>query len=227
MNALIGAVGLITLAAITPGPNNLVVMRAAVRSGFTGAMPAIAGIVAGGLAMLLLVMAGAGVLFAAEPHLYAVITYGGGAYLCWLGAVLVRDGFANPDRHVTTPARALPASVVGMFGFQFLNPKSWVMVLTVTAAVRGTGEGTQAFLVLATLFTVIPALCLTLWCAFGVLMRTYPDRRVHRWLDTTMGVLLIMSALLLVLPLPMHRSDNGGFSRDLAHPQSPHRSSTQ
>jgi threonine/homoserine/homoserine lactone efflux protein len=200
MNALIAAAGLVTVAAITPGPNNLVVMRAAVHSGFMGALPAIAGVVAGGLAMLLLVMAGAGVLFAAEPRLYSLITYGGGAYLCWLGAVLVRDSFANPSGNIAIPARALPASAVGMFGFQFLNPKSWVMVLTVTSAVRGGARPAQVFLVLAVLFTVIPALCLTLWCSLGVLMRTSPDRpRVHRWLDTVMGVLLIISALLLIL----------------------------
>jgi threonine/homoserine/homoserine lactone efflux protein len=200
MNALIGAVGLITVAAITPGPNNLVVMRAAAHSGFAGTMPAIAGIVAGGLAMLLLVVTGVGVLFAAEPRLYPLITYGGGAYLCWLGIVLVRDALASPGRHMVSPPRTLPLSSFGMFGFQFLNPKSWIMVLTVTSAVRGGKEVPYVFLVLATLFTVIPALCLTLWGALGVLMRIYPDQpRAHQWLDGVMGVLLIISALLLVL----------------------------
>jgi threonine/homoserine/homoserine lactone efflux protein len=219
MNALIGAVGLITVAAITPGPNNLVVMRTAVHSGFAGALPAIAGIVAGGLAMLLLVVAGAGVLFAAEPRLYHLITYGGGAYLCWLGIVLLRDGLASPGRRTASPARALPVSGFGMFGFQFLNPKSWIMVLTVTSAVRVGNETAHVFLVLAALFTVIPALCLTLWCALGVLLRTYP---AHQWLDGLMGALLIISALLLVASL-----DDSGNSRDLPHVQPPHRSARQ
>lgn len=200
MDALIGVAGLVAVAAITPGPNNLVVMRAAAHLGFTGALPAIAGIVAGGLAMLLLVMAGAGVLFAAEPRLYPLITVGGGAYLCWLGACLVKDSFADPDGHRATPGRALPVGAVGMFGFQFLNPKSWVMVLIATSAVRGGTEASQIFLPLAALFTVIPALCLVLWCALGVLMTTIPDRpRIRSWLDRVMGVLLIVSALLLVL----------------------------
>ena len=200
MDALmIGVAGLIAVAAITPGPNNLIVMRAASHSGFMGALPAIAGIVAGGLAMLLLVMAGAGVVFAAEPRLYSVITVGGGAYLCWLGASLVMGSFANPGAHKITPVRALPAGATALFGFQFLNPKSWIMVLTVTAAVQGGAEPSQTFLPLAALFTVIPALCLALWCALGVLMTTYLDRpRIRSWLDRVMGLLLFGSALLLV-----------------------------
>lgn len=209
MSALmIGVAGLIAVAAITPGPNNLVVMRVAAHSGFIGALPAIAGILAGGLAMLLLAVTGAGVVFAAEPRLYAVITVGGGAYLCWLGASLVMGSFAKPGAHGTTPVGVLPVGAAALFGFQFLNPKSWVMVLTVTAAVQGGAEPSQAFLPLAALFTVIPALCLALWCALGVLMTTCLDRpRIRNWLDRVMGLLLFVSALLLALvpvdvPLP-------------------------
>ncbi|MGY0619620.1 LysE family translocator [Lysobacter sp. A378] len=205
---MIGAAGLIAVAAITPGPNNLIVMRAASQSGFMAALPAITGVVAGGLVMLLLVMAGAGVMFAAEPRLQRVITVGGAAYLCWLGASLVMGSFARHGANGVAPVRALPIGAAALFGFQFLNPKSWVMVLTVTAAVRSGAEASQVLLPLAALFTVIPALCLALWCALGVLMTTYFDRRrVRSWLDRVMGLLLFVSALLLVLvpvdaPLP-------------------------
>lgn len=199
MNTLmIGVAGLMVVATITPGPNNLVVMRAAAHSGFIGALPAITGILAGGLAMLFLVMAGAGLVFAAEPRLYSVITVGGGVYLCWMGASLVMGSFAKPGANNTSPTSVLPAGAAALFGFQFLNPKSWVMVLTVTAAVQGGAESSQAFLPLAALFTVIPALCLALWCTLGVLMKTYLDRpRIRSWLDRVMGLLLFASALLL------------------------------
>lgn len=197
---LIGVAGLIAVTAITPGPNNLVVMRAASHLGFIGALPAITGILAGGLAMLIVVMAGGGVVFTAEPRLYPVIALGGGLYLCWLGASLVIDSFAKTDAHAATPARELPAGAAGLLVFQFLNPKSWVMVLTVTAAVQGGTEASQVFLPLAVMFTVIPAFCLALWSALGVLMTRWLDRpRVRNWLDRVMGLLLFVSALLLVL----------------------------
>ncbi len=197
---MIGVAGLIAVAAITPGPNNLVVMRTAAHSGFTGALPAIGGILAGGMAMLILVMAGAGVVFAAEPRLYPVITVGGGVYLCWLGGSLVVGSFATPDPHTAPPARALPAGAAGLFGFQFLNPKSWVMVLTVTAAVQGGTELSRRLLPLAALFTIIPAFCLVFWSALGVLMMRWLDQtRIRNWVDRVMGFLLFVSALMLVL----------------------------
>ncbi len=60
MEALIGAAGAIAAAALTPGPNNFVVMRTAARGGLAGALSAIAGVVLGSLALLAVVVAGAG-----------------------------------------------------------------------------------------------------------------------------------------------------------------------
>lgn len=195
---LLAAAGLIGVGAITPGPNNLVVMREAARSGFVTALPAIAGVVAGGLAMLALVAAGAGVAFVAEPRLHHVVAAGGATYLCWLGASLVRASFDGQHGQPAPPRCPLPTGALGLFGFQFLNPKSWVMVLTVTSAVGGGDDGVQAYLPLAVLFVVIPALCLSLWCALGVLMATLMDRpAVRRGVDRVMGLLLVASALLL------------------------------
>lgn len=134
MSALMIGAGLIAIATITPGPNNLLVMRIAARSGFMSALPTMAGVVAGGLAMWALVMAGASVAFQAQPHLYTAITIAGGAYLCWMGARLIVETFAPSDRSQPVQTSVLPSSAVALFGFQFLNPKSWVLVLTVTGA---------------------------------------------------------------------------------------------
>ena len=198
MDALmVGAAGLIAVAAATPGPNNLVVMRAAARAGIAAALPAIAGIIAGSLAMLLLVLAGADAAIAAEPRIVRVIAFAGAAYLCWLGASLVIGSFAAPVAPNATAPGRLPAGVGGLFGFQFLNPKSWVLVLTVSAAVRGGADA--VVLPLAAMFVVIPAICLVLWSGLGVLLaRGESHARFPAWLDRVMGLLLIGSALLLV-----------------------------
>jgi hypothetical protein len=60
MNALMAVAGFITVAAVTPGPNNLVVMRTAMRAGILGALPAIAGVVVGGIVLLSLATLGLG-----------------------------------------------------------------------------------------------------------------------------------------------------------------------
>ena len=63
MSVLMIGAGLLAVASVTPGPNNLLVMRIAARSGFKSAIPAMAGVVAGGLTMWALVMSGVSVAF--------------------------------------------------------------------------------------------------------------------------------------------------------------------
>ena len=204
MDALIGAAGAIAAAALTPGPNNFVVMRTAARGGLAAALPAIAGVVLGSLALLALVVAGAGAAFDAVPHLRAALAIAGCLYLVWLGARLMRGGADEgsgrapvPEAQKTPRAadsqERLPAGVAGLFGFQFLNPKSWVLVLTATAATPAGWGGLARFGRLAALFAIIPTVCLLLWAAMGK-----ATAAAGTWLDRILGALLIASALLLL-----------------------------
>jgi threonine/homoserine/homoserine lactone efflux protein len=198
MDALLGVAAVVTVGAITPGPNNWVVMRAAARSGAAGALPIIAGVVLGSLALLVLVAVGGGAVFEAEPRLQAALAIGGSLYLGGFGARLVLQTFSTRPR--TGPdAERLPSGLLGLFGFQFLNPKSWVMVLTATAAAQN-GSGAQpTFLRLAGLFVLIPAGCLVVWSTFGSLMSRVLERPAIRpWIDRAMGLLLVGSAFLLL-----------------------------
>lgn len=196
MEALLATAGLVTVAALTPGPNNLVVMRAAARAGPAGALPAVMGIVLGGLALLTLVAAGGGALFRAVPPARTAVTLAGTAYLTWLGTQLVRAGLRPEPPH--EPARAPATSLAALFGFQFLNPKSWVMALTAVSASQADGA-LAAFLRLALLFAIIPTCCLLVWSTLGSLLaRALQEPRRRAWADHVMGVLLLASALLLL-----------------------------
>lgn len=192
MSAVAGLAGLVAIAAVTPGPNNFIVLRAASRAGLRGAWPAIAGVVLGGLVVLAVALAASDAAFAAAPGLHTVVGVAGCAYLAWLGLGLIR----HAGRPSEEPARGLPAvSVPGLFAFQFLNPKSWVMVMTVIGAVPA---GAPVW-PLAGVFTVIPATCLTLWAIAGAAMaRALARPRVAAWVDRGMGALLVALALALV-----------------------------
>jgi threonine/homoserine/homoserine lactone efflux protein len=187
MQALLGVAGLVLVAAITPGPNNLVVLRAAVRAGVIGALPAIAGIAAGSVALLGAVGAGAGAAFAAEPRLRAIIGVAGCLYLAWLGIRLLRPRRNEP------PAGQLPTGAPALFGFQFLNPKGWVMVLTATSAAPGV-----PLWQLAALFALIPLVCLLAWALLGSAISGALARPVVAVrFDRVMGALLLASAVAL------------------------------
>lgn len=195
MDQLLAAAGLLGVAAITPGPNNLVVLRAAGHAGLRGAMPAIVGIVGGGLLLLAIMALGAGTVFAAYPSLQRWVGTIGALYLAWLGFSLCAAGIAaKPPAAATT----LPAGTLALVGFQFLNPKSWVLVLTVLAAMPIASPGD--YLPLAGLFVLVPAACLLLWALLGAwLARWMLQPTVHRGVDIAMGVLLIACAALLLI----------------------------
>lgn len=193
MSAVMSIAGLVTIAAVTPGPNNLIVLRAASRAGVRGALPAIAGVVLGGLAVLATALVASDAAFAAEPRLRFAVGGAGCLYLIWLGSSLVR----HAGRPSSEPARGLPAaSVAGLFTFQFLNPKSWVMVLTAIGALPA---GDAPRWSLGVVFTAIPASCLLSWAIAGAaLTRWLAQPQIAAWVDRAMGVLLVATAVALV-----------------------------
>jgi len=192
-NSLMAAAGLLLISTLSPGPNNLVVLRAAAHGGLQAAGPAIAGIVLGGLAMLGLVLAGLGSTFSHSSSLRTVVATGGAGYLAWLGIGLMRAHAGNEDR------TALPAGLAGLFGFRFLNPKSWVMVLSIVAAFPPVGLATTLAW-LAPAFVLIPTASLLLWASAGQRLAVhFQHPTTRRRIDCAMGVALLACAILLLL----------------------------
>jgi len=181
---------MLLIAAITPGPNNVIVLRAATTGGLARALPGIAGIVLGGLAMLVVVAVGLGGVLAGRPELLRVLAIAGGGYLTWLGLASVRraGAIANP---AGAGLRSLTA--LALFGFQFVNPKAWVILATaVTAA-----PGSLAALALA--FAVISTASLLAWAALGALFaRVLARPRIACWVDRALGALLALSGVALI-----------------------------
>ncbi|MGE7139618.1 LysE family translocator [Luteibacter sp. NPDC031894] len=189
---LLAAGTLLLVASLTPGPNNLVVLRTAATSTSTALSLAMGGIVLGGMTMLALVVA-AGSLMRDLPFLRTMIAVAGAVYLAWLGWSMLR----SPVTH--EHGAALPAGFVGLFAFQFCNPKSWVMVLSLVASFPQR-DATTILVWLAPLFLAIPSTCLLLWALAGRhLARHLQAPGARRRFDRIMGLSLIASAVLLLL----------------------------
>ena len=193
MTSIFAVASIVTIAAITPGPNNFIVMSAATRGGVATALPAIAGVIGGSIILLALVWTGAGALFVMMPEIQSMLRIAGAAYLIWLGFCLVRA--ANRSRQ-DEDGQALPETIWGVASFQLLNPKSWVLVITAISAV---GETLASMVSLVMIFIVVMGLCLTIWSVAGQLMSHWLiDPQAKRIFDTVMGVLLIGSAAMLL-----------------------------
>ena len=196
MNVIVGISGLIFIAAITPGPNNLIVLQLARARGLRSALPAIAGILAGGLVLIALTQFGLGALTSRYPWLDQVLVVAGVAYLGGLGLRLVYLSFGTAG---TTPG-SVQVGLLGapaLFGLQFANPKAWVLVLTASAAARGVVPNQ---FVLPLLFAVICSASLLAWAALGqVAARILQGGLARARFDRVMGALLVASAASLAL----------------------------
>jgi len=199
METLFAVVGIITVASITPGPNNFVVMAAAVRGGLVAAVPAMLGVVIGALALIVMVWAGAGVMFDALPLLRRLFLFAGALYLIWLGVVMLWQSRAVVDGQSGQTPIALPQTTIGLAVFQIVNPKAWVLVLTATTAISTEMSGLRSLIMLALIFVPISSICLTLWALAGVSLSSgLAEAKLKRWFDQLMAVLLIGSALMLM-----------------------------
>lgn len=195
MNSLLPVFSILTIAAITPGPNNLIVMTAASRGGFRAALPSITGVVWGGLFLMLIVWTSAGATFELAPQLRPLLQFAGASYLVWLGVLTIwhanRQGKENgADERIT-----LPDTLIGTALFQLVNPKSWVLVLTVTAAMS---EKASGLIILAILMGLVTTSCLALWAWAGSTLAVWlKNENSKRRFDTLMGMLLVGSAGML------------------------------
>ncbi|MEP4038557.1 LysE family translocator [Pseudophaeobacter sp.] len=192
MTSFLAVLAIVTIAAVTPGPNNFIVMSAAARGGVAAALPAMAGVTGGSIALLILIGSGFGVLFDALPEVQMIVRVAGATYLIWLGFCMIRTASLPATQKETL---SLPQSALGVASFQFMNPKSWVLVTTALSAM---GSTVYDMLVLAFVFVVVMGLSLTLWTFIGKLIADWlVDLRFKRMFDTAMGLLLMASAVSL------------------------------
>jgi threonine/homoserine/homoserine lactone efflux protein len=181
-------IGVLVVAAITPGPNNFMVMEASARGGAAAASSVVLGIVLGSLGLLTLVSLGVGSLIHTYPRLSLVLSLIGAAYLAWLGASLI---FRRAGTGVGENRHGMPTSLCGVAMFQLFNPKAWMLITTAVAAIGGAGN----VLRLAALIVVISSTCLSIWALAGTASSRWLSRPRYRiWFDRTMGALLVLSA---------------------------------
>src|SRR5690606_41342852 len=106
---ILAATGMLLVAALTPGPNNLVVLRTAARGDLAAVSSAIAGIVLGGVLMLVVVTVAADAMPAGWTSLLWVVASAGAVYLCWLGVgMLLWVGSGGDGMRTYSVDRLLP-----------------------------------------------------------------------------------------------------------------------
>jgi threonine/homoserine/homoserine lactone efflux protein len=183
------------VAAITPGPSNLILTSTGATVGLLRGLPCLGGVVIGMGIMMFLVAFGLGNVVLASPMFLLVLKWGGIGFLLWLSWKIATAGRsdATADRR--------PLGFLGAAAFQWINPKSWLVSVSAIGTYLHPEAGkafTQA-MGFGLLFTLAALPSCFIWLAFGAsLQRFLRTERTARIFNVAMGALLAGAVLLFV-----------------------------
>lgn len=192
--------------AMTPGPNNIMLMTSGVNFGFRRTLPHMLGVMVGFPVMVLVVGLGIGTTLLTQPLVHKSVTILGILYLLWLAwHIASADVTSNEAQLIAaeqeaegpraTPARqaARPMSFLGAAAFQWVNAKAWISIIGMLAIYAPKGYGVVGgILVVAVINLVTAAASATTWALFGLAVARWLENPLRRRLfNITMALLLV------------------------------------
>jgi threonine/homoserine/homoserine lactone efflux protein len=165
-------------------------MTSGVKYGLGRTLPHLAGVILGFALMIAVVGLGLDILFERFPQILPVMRVAGSIYMVWLALKIV---LAKPIGEIEPGGR--PIGFLAAAGFQWVNPKAWVMALSVLSAYSGLSDDyVRSVLLIAVLCTVIAIPCSGAWALFGSSMRQFlGNPRTARLFNFAMAALLVAS----------------------------------
>ena len=181
------------VAAASPGPNNTMLFASGVNFGFARTLPHMAGITIGFTLMVACVGLGLGAVLERYPVLLLLLKIVGGAYLVWI-AWKIGTARKVPDTDIGDDNVARPFTFLQAAGFQWVNPKAWVMILGAIAAFSEPDRYLLSVALITTGFFLVSFLSTTAWAGFGTALRGWLSDPVRlKWFNITMAVILVLS----------------------------------
>jgi len=178
------------VAAVTPGPSNVMLTAAGANGGVVRGLPCLIGVTTGMGLMMFVVPLGLGSLILRNPLVLKALNWAGAAFLLWLSWKIATS------RRMDSLPESRPVGFFGAAVFQWVNPKSWLVTASAAGAFLHTGAGSpvlqSAFL--GGLFVLVALPSCFVWLAFGATaQRLLQTPRRLRTFNITMGILLALS----------------------------------
>lgn len=184
------------IAAITPGPNNLLLTSSGAHVGFKGSLKLMAGIILGMQCVLLSCAFGIATLLIINPALHIVLKIVGSLYLLWLAWKTATSSY----QRLNIPANGVQ-SVSALQGglLQFLNPKAWMMGLGAVGSFSVAGDAySSSILVMSIVMFIVNLVAGIVWILGGAFIGTFlQSRRSWFVFNITMGILTALCVPLI------------------------------
>ncbi len=173
---------------VTPGPNNIMLLASGVNFGFRRTLPHMLGIALGHAFMVFVVGVGLVGVFITFPAARLALTVVSVVYMLWLAWKIAH---AAPPEGGRTQGR--PLTFLQAAGFQWVNPKAWIMALgAVTIYAPGQEWGAVAWVAFG--FLSVGWTTTVIWTVLGLGLRRFLQRpKALRAFNFTMAALLVAS----------------------------------
>lgn len=181
---------------VTPGPNILMILYSGLNHGVRRSIPHYLGICIGLPIMIALVGLFLGPLFTHHPQVHIVLKALAISYLVYLACKIA---FSHPHKlRVHAPIGFMQA-----VGFQWVNPKVWMMALgSVAAYTQVGGNLPQEIIVISLIFLVVTFPCVGIWLVGAAsLKRLLKSPWHYRLFNVLMALMLLLSVLPMAIGL--------------------------
>ena len=180
------------VSAITPGPNNIMLMMSGSMFGIKKTMPLFLGVCCGYPVMLLAIGSGIGVIFTKYPYLHPGIKVVGSLYMLYMAWKIITATVIADNIKTRKPLTFFKTLL-----FQWINPKAVVMAIGVMSAYTTT-HSPHSMMTQVIIITLVGAI-LTIptagfWVFGGAVLSKMVKSHIHlRVFNYIMGGLLILS----------------------------------
>ncbi|EKT57271.1 LysE family translocator [Providencia burhodogranariea] len=176
------------IAAVTPGPNNMLLTSGTANYGFRRSVPLLLGIMLGMQSILYFSAFGVAALLLLYPALHTVMKVAGSLYLLWLAWKTATASY-SPLKTDSTASRNVKWYQGGLL--QFLNPKAWMMGLGAVGSYSLPGElFIQSIIVMSITVFTVNLIAGLIWMAGGSLIGYFlRSRRAWFIFNLVMGLL--------------------------------------
>jgi threonine/homoserine/homoserine lactone efflux protein len=182
-------------AAITPGPNNIILSTNAVNYGFKETIPLILGVFFGFLSVLSLCLLGIGEVYESFPNFKTFIKIVATIFLTYLAYKIFNSSeFSSNSNKKRFTFRDI-------YFFQLINPKAVSVSMSSSAIfIQNQFSYLEEFVLIFICFTISTSTSAIVWAAIGHSFRKYlNDKRKIIFFNRVMAVLLLGCIFFIIL----------------------------
>lgn len=200
---LVSLTGFAFISAITPGPNNILLMSSGALFGWQRSLPHLGGILLGFAILMSSAVLGLGSVVAQWPWLVTVVRVLGAAWLAWMSLRYFLAGVRGPEANAESSAAPISRPFRFHEGvlFQWVNPKALILVISAAGAYIAIADSiVRRALIIVGVFFVAGAVSCSIWMIAGDALNRYMSSgKSARYVNLGMGILILLTAMHILL----------------------------